>query len=155
MHCFYHSNRAATSVCNNCGKALCTECGQRFQPPTCLECAEEHINAVKAEMKKSIVLSVLFAIFGMVLCVAVYKGAVGLLFGICLGGIPTGWKTLNKITPAMFLWLPLVGWIIYFFIKLSLSCTIGVYTFPYSIYKWVKTSKETKNLQELVDAARS
>lgn len=48
-----------------------------------------------------------------------------------------GWGALNRIQPAMFIWMPLVGWLIYFFIKFILSVLIGVFVAPYVIGKKV------------------
>lgn len=44
-----------------------------------------------------------------------------------------GWSTLNKIQPAMFLWMPIGGWLIYVLIKLILSIMIGIFVAPYKI----------------------
>jgi hypothetical protein len=34
-------------------------------------------------------------------------------------GIVPGWKTLTRITPRVFLFLPIIGWVIYFIINVS------------------------------------
>lgn len=44
-----------------------------------------------------------------------------------------GWGALNKIQPAMFVWMPLAGWAIYFFVKFLLSYVIGIFVAPYKI----------------------
>lgn len=46
-----------------------------------------------------------------------------------------GWQALNKIQPAMFVWMPLGGWLVYFFIKFILSYLVGVFVAPYIIGK--------------------
>lgn len=46
-----------------------------------------------------------------------------------------GWQALARITPNIFLFLPVVGWIIYFVIKGILSVMIGVFVTPYVISK--------------------
>lgn len=46
-----------------------------------------------------------------------------------------GWCTLSAIQPAMFIWMPLMGWIIYFFAKLALSYVVGGIVGPYMIGK--------------------
>lgn len=48
-----------------------------------------------------------------------------------------GWRALNRIQPAMFIWMPLAGWLIYFFVKFILSALIGVFVAPYVIGKKV------------------
>lgn len=44
-----------------------------------------------------------------------------------------GWEALTRIQPAMFVWMPLIGWIIYFCVKLMLSIMIGYFIAPYKI----------------------
>lgn len=41
-----------------------------------------------------------------------------------------GWKALNRITPDIFLFMSVTGWIIYFFIKGFLSLFVGVFVAP-------------------------
>lgn len=48
-----------------------------------------------------------------------------------------GWKALNRITPDMFLWMPLKGWIIYFTVKFILSIIIGMFVAPFQIAKMI------------------
>lgn len=57
----------------------------------------------------------------------------GLEYGqlIVLAGIYFGWKGLSKIQPAMFIWMPIVGWLIYLLVKLFLSACIGIFILPY------------------------
>lgn len=46
-----------------------------------------------------------------------------------------GWLALNKITPQMFVWMPLKGWIIYFVVKFILSIIVGMFVAPFQIAK--------------------
>ena len=46
-----------------------------------------------------------------------------------------GWKALNRITPDVFLFMPIGGWIAYFVIKLVLSIVIGIFIAPFVISK--------------------
>lgn len=63
---------------------------------------------------------------------SIYAGAVvGLVFAIF------GWKALNKITPDIFLWMSIMGWIVYFLIKGLLSIFIGFFVAPYVIAKMI------------------
>jgi len=45
-------------------------------------------------------------------------------------GIVAGWKTLTRITPQIFLFLPVLGWVLYFLIKAVLSLFSGLIAFP-------------------------
>ena len=48
-----------------------------------------------------------------------------------------GWKALNSIQPAMFIWMSWLGWIIYFCVKFILSAIIGLFVAPFKIGKWI------------------
>jgi hypothetical protein len=56
-------------------------------------------------------------------------------------GIVSGWYTLNKITPKYFLVLPLIGWLIYFCVKLTIACYAGLVMLP------VRTIRNVKRLK--------
>lgn len=51
-----------------------------------------------------------------------------------------GWKSLNRITPDMFLIMPIGGWIAYFVIKFILAIIIGVFVAPFVIAKKITES---------------
>lgn len=42
-----------------------------------------------------------------------------------------GWRALNRIQPAMFIWLPWGGWVVYIVVKLILSAIIGLFVAPF------------------------
>lgn len=69
-----------------------------------------------------------------------------MIFGvpITVAAIFSGWRALSMITPDIFVIMPIVGWIIYFFIKLILSTFIGIFTFPYQIAKRISISVENR-----------
>ena len=41
-----------------------------------------------------------------------------------------GWRALNQIQPAMFLWMSWLGWIIYFVLKFMLAAIVGIFVTP-------------------------
>ena len=45
-----------------------------------------------------------------------------------------GWKALNRITPNVFLFLPIIGWVVYFVIKIFLSSVIGIFLLPIRLF---------------------
>jgi hypothetical protein len=51
--------------------------------------------------------------------------AMFVIIACCISSVIAGWKTLNRITPAVFLFLPLLGWVVYFIIKLVLALLCG------------------------------
>lgn len=57
------------------------------------------------------------------------------LIGLIFAGIPAGWRTLTKITPSVFVFLPVAGWALYFLIKGGLSLFIGWAALPFRTVK--------------------
>lgn len=51
-----------------------------------------------------------------------------------------GWKALTKITPSLFIWMPLAGWALYFFVKLLLSVAVGYFVAPYQLAKIIRNA---------------
>lgn len=48
-----------------------------------------------------------------------------------------GWRALNRITPDIFLFMSITGWIIYFVVKGMISVAIGAFIAPFYIGKWI------------------
>lgn len=146
MKCHKHYDMDAVSNCVDCGKAMCPQCTEKFTFPICDSCNLSKITADKNKLiKNSVIMAVLF-IFGFFNSEEGFFSA--LLFGYFLAGIPWGWSTLNKITPNIFLFMPIIGWVIYFIMKLALSATIGMFVTPYKIYQIVTGLKNAKLLTE-------
>ena len=96
-------------------------------------------------MIKNIVISIVLMVVG----VLITKHPSGLL----LAGIPYGWSALSRLSPDIFLWMPLIGWVIYFAIKLFISYLIGLFVLPVKMYRWISEMKEVKKLQQAVNTA--
>lgn len=140
MNCYEHPMQPAVAQCPDCGKGLCTECASTYSIPICSRCNKKRINAEKAEIITELVLTfglgLLLAIpfarwtnqglsFHLVYCVISYAIPI-----YVFSGIVPGWKTLTRITPAVFLFLPIIGWVLYFIIKLCLSLCLGLIMLP-------------------------
>ncbi len=63
----------------------------------------------------------------------IHSNVVAVILCIALGYF--GWKALSRITPNIFLFMPIGGWILYFVIKGALSFVIGVFVAPFVIAK--------------------
>ncbi|HBM99289.1 MAG TPA: hypothetical protein DD413_07655 [Ruminococcus sp.] len=126
--------------CSRCGRQLTMEEDAAFHPPTCMNCAREHVSTIKKEMIKNIAISVVLMIVGIVI--------IQNPMGILLAGIPYGWSILNRITPAMFLWMSWVGWIVYFLIKLVIAYFIGIVALPIKLFQWISEIIKVKNLEK-------
>lgn len=152
MKCYAHYEMDAVSHCLDCGKAMCPECTQRFSMPICNGCNLGRIaNDRQLLIKNSIWMAVLF------LMGFFWDGRNGfahsLLLGYLFAGIPWGWSALSRITPNVFLIMPLVGWGIYFLVKLVLSLMIGMFITPFKIVQVVNGLKEAKKLEEYTKQA--
>ena len=78
-----------------------------------------------------------FAVFGAVVAISMKTRAVYIVFAFCALFVYFGWKALNRITPSIFLIMPVVGWIFYFTIKFIIAYFVGVVIAPYKIAKKV------------------
>lgn len=150
MKCHKHYDMDAVSQCLDCGKALCPQCSEKFINPICDNCNLERIKNDRSVLVKNTVLMIVLFIFGFITSDSNFFMAI--LAGYFFAGIPWGWSALNKITPNIFLFMPVVGWIIYFGIKLVVSLMIGMFVTPFKIYQIVKGLKETKQLEEYTRA---
>jgi len=93
---------------------------------------DEDKNSLKTKSKGTIIAITYVVFYAILILFAKVSVVVGIFYIIC---IPCGWRALNRIQPAMFIWMPLMGWILYLFIKLILSCLVGLFVAPYVIRK--------------------
>lgn len=63
-----------------------------------------------------------------------------ILYCFCAVFIYFGWQALNKITPNIFLIMPIVGWLIYYLVKGILSAIVGMFVAPLVIAKKIANS---------------
>ncbi len=140
MNCYEHPIQPAVAQCPDCGKGLCAECASAYSVPICKNCNRKRINVEKGGIIKELALT--FG-FGILLAVPFARWTnEGLSFHLIyniisyaipiyvFSGIVSGWKTLTSITPRVFLFLPIIGWVFYFIIKLCLSICIGLVMLP-------------------------
>jgi hypothetical protein len=166
MNCFYHPSTITVATCQDCGKGLCVECASQFQMPICIQCNENRknaeIKAIKDDLSKAIAIGVLLTLFEHIFMfrdllnvknyqIGHYKfyalyvlfSIVDLYFSI---GIVVGWKNLNKLTPRVFLVLPLIGWLIYFIIKVYAAMFVGLVSTPFWFARKLKRLKALKSI---------
>ena len=79
----------------------------------------------------------------LILCLAsgYFPFYVALVLAYALAGLPCGWHALSAIQPRMFLFLPIIGWVIYFVIKFFLSYCVGLVAMPVQIVKAFKAAR--------------
>ena len=153
MNCYNHPNLPAVSSCIDCNKGLCIECSSLYTFPICVECNKNRISHERSEIIKDF-----FIIFG--------GGAVitfivlsllnsqnrdlpimsYIMFFYAYSSLVAGWRFLNRITADYFLFLPIIGWLIYFVVKFLISGCLGVFILPYRIYKNITRLKELNQI---------
>ena len=83
------------------------------------------------------VLSFVIAIIIWGIAVALWTSQGELALIVILACAFFGWRALNSIQPAMFIWMSWTGWIVYFCIKFILSAIIGLFVAPFKIGKLI------------------
>jgi len=160
MNCYNHPNQVAVAQCSDCNKGLCSQCATAYSIPICNFCNKSRIGNERTRIIKEILAiliggCVLTFLFSKLLSTPVGKSNYTvsfdtityiILFYICAGVI-AGWQTLNRLTPRMFLVLPIIGWLIYFAFKLFLSYWVGLIMLPVrlvrNILRLIKLQKIT------------
>jgi hypothetical protein len=167
MNCYYHNDVGSVAQCTDCGKYLCKSCASHYEIPLCKECAlQRNENLKKLAFKNlgnlgiGVVIGIVLMIFEIKVGIVTFSGVgdciIGIIafiiLGIAVAGIPIGWKSLNKITPNIFIWLPLIGWVIYFIVKICLSFFVGIFVLFINTIKgliqYLKSNKNQKFIYE-------
>lgn len=140
MNCYKHPIQSAVATCPDCGKGLCVECASSYMIPICNVCNKRRINEEKTRIIKEMVLTFSLGILLAVLLVRAMNSGytvplthtilLVVVFSYPFSGIVPGWKTLSRITPDVFLLMPIIGWVFYLIIKLVLSLCLGLVMLP-------------------------
>lgn len=148
MKCAYHYDQDAVAQCVDCGVFLCPECAERYTPIVCVSCAAARVKAVKAAAVRTIVVSIIMGLVGGFLGYAGTHNLIMMLaFFLLFAGLPWGWGFLNRITPTVFLFIPLLGWLIYGIIKFTLSLVVGIFAMPFKIGGAIKDIKSANAVE--------
>lgn len=141
MNCYNHPTQIAVAQCSDCSKVLCSQCATTYSIPICNSCNKSRISNERSRIIKELLFTFIFGIgvaylngkyiffqetsFSLKTTIWYY-----IIFIYIFAGIVSSWKTLTAITPRMFLVLPIIGWLIYFTIKLFLAFWVGLIMFP-------------------------
>ena len=164
MNCFNHHTLVAVGICQDCKNGLCITCISKYTMPICSRCNMRRAKSEKAKIINELLLSlfvgllfVAFTIFTIVKTSngnAVYSVKTLLINAIAVfimfyagASLVAGWKELNSFTSRIFLFLPIVGWVIYFFIKLSIAAMIGSIFLPIRLFKHFKRLNQLKRIR--------
>jgi hypothetical protein len=147
MNCFYHPEQQAVAQCSICSKGLCVSCASQVLPPTCTTCFNKRIKSLRSNITKELLIMyglgailtfflLKVGLWQLKFSIEQSKGAIigtitmTVLTFYATSGITAGWKTLTKITPQVFLFLPLLGWALYFLVKFVLAFFVGLVMLP-------------------------
>ncbi len=144
MNCYNHPTQTAVSQCTDCGKGLCSQCTSMYSIPICNTCNKQRVGKEKRAIIKSWLLTLVMGIVVMFI-LGIFLFTPGaeykfryfgypMLLWISFGIVP-GWRALNRITPNIFLVLPLLGWVLYFVVKFLLAIAIGWIVLPFKLIK--------------------
>ncbi|TCK98060.1 hypothetical protein EDC19_0477 [Natranaerovirga hydrolytica] len=153
MKCYKHYDKDAVSQCVECSRALCLKCTSKHDEPLCNQCMikltkSNRVTLIR-EMIRNIIIMVFifFRVFNYINHIEIEVGMSGkIVVSLFVSAIPWGWTVLNKITSKYFLFLPLIGWLIYFAIKLVLSVYIGIFVMPFKIFQILKGIKKSNKI---------
>lgn len=153
MNCYNHTDRPAVAQCSDCGKFLCKECSMNRNPILCDDCiASLQYYKEKSEKHLFVIAVVLFILqflaFSIIMIVShelSFAGLAEVFISSFLGaGIPYGWAKLNTLKEKLhfILFLPILGWIIYFVIKVMSSYCIGWFWFICALVNKIRAWKK-------------
>ena len=166
MKCITHRNREIVRYCKTCGAPICDECNAQFDG-MCADCAQKEVNRAKREVIERIGFGVVGGIVGLMIVIGAIvsgetpKGSLPnqilqyLLLIIVCAGAPYGWNALGMITSKFFLFLPIIGWLIYFAVKIYLSFLIGWACAIPSIISAICLYKSNKAYENRIRAVRN
>ncbi|MGL5256902.1 MAG: hypothetical protein ACRC76_07665 [Proteocatella sp.] len=151
MKCYQHIDNDAVAQCCDCGKGLCSACTDKWSMPICDACNYLRAGNEKKQVVKNLMLTIPLLMVGFLIVPSQADFGTKFMLGYLCAGIPWGWSVLNRITPNIFLFLPIGGWILYFTIKFLIAYFIGIVALPYKLYKFIKIYKEAQKIQGIID----
>lgn len=146
MNCVYHPNLWAVGTCADCRVGLCATCVRHYDFPICVECNRRRIATERRQIRQEFFLMAIGAA-AVIYVMNESPGspqnttafAIQLSFSAYVGAaIVAGWRALSHLTANTFLFLPLVGWAIYLFLKIALAWIIGPFVLPVRLFRNVR-----------------
>ncbi|MBR1832745.1 MAG: hypothetical protein IJ784_09985 [Ruminiclostridium sp.] len=166
MKCYHHPDRDAVAYCSQCGRGLCAECSDAHNPIMCDNCAQlavqqlvDDYNEIIRKNKQKIRTIHIIIIVTTILVTLGFWGIArspiaalltgvptGIFVGWEIAGIPYGWRALNNLFSNLrfILILPIIGWLIFYGIKLGLAAVIGIVAMPIEYFKMRKVINQNQ-----------
>lgn len=158
MNCYNHPKEIAVAQCSDCGKGLCPHCATAYSVPICNTCNKSRIDSERIQILKELLFTVTFGVglaylfgeklffqgqsFSLKTTILYY-----VIYIYVFAGVVSGWKTLTRITPRVFLVLPIIGWLLYFIVKLFLSFWIGLVMLPIRVFRNIYRLKTLQKIE--------
>jgi len=155
MKCYTHPENDGVSTCKECGKGLCPPCTNKYSLPLCDSCGMDIAKFRKNIVYKNIILTLIFGALGLFMTTSgTHHASLASIVGgtYALAAFPWGWSALTKITPKIFLFMPIAGWIFYFMVKGFIATWVGLVAFPWMIFLNVKEWFRIKGLQSAANS---
>lgn len=157
MKCYNHPDRDSVATCQKCGKFLCKECADKYQPFLCDNCYKElrqkeiddlvsARNQFKKTLKISCVLAIICAIITLLTDHYTFPG----YFALIAFFLPWGWKYSNLLGLSWFFNLNPTGivlMLLYYILKAIIAAIVGVFCFIAAINKYRKIKKAEKTAE--------
>jgi hypothetical protein len=167
MNCYEHPEITSVATCPDCGVGLCQACTGRYMRPICGRCNADRVTGDERNLNRDIRNSFIGGLIGAVVmsimtlnaCKGVEcfsKWVPGLLVGFFMfAAIPFGWRGLSNITPRVFVFVPILGLLFYYYFKFMLSIPVGMILFPRELLRWRRQANEIKEKRAHIDSHRS
>ena len=150
MNCINHPTTNIVSTCPDCNSGLCSGCAQRYTIVICDRCNERRLRQEIGSVYKQLAVvlggaaAMTYFYFNVILpsnSAGMSLRASGLIDWTLLlytsAALIVGWRSLSSLTSNTFLFLPLVGWVIYFAVKIFIAGIIGPFLLPFWLGKRV------------------
>lgn len=142
MKCYNHTDQDIVAQCQVCSRGLCSDCSEIFQSPLCQNCATEQTRLYRNSLLKQLLIfgGIFFLVFSSM--ASDHKSHQPLIFcflvAYAAASVPWGWSATSRITPDVFLIMPVAGWMIYFGFKYMISGIVGFFIAPFKLYRAVR-----------------
>lgn len=154
MNCYYHPETTIVATCQDCSKGLCKHCSDRYSILICVSCNGDRASKEKSRIFTELawmiglpIVATIFMINGPMAQIMKKQPLMPFLFFYGCIGLVAGWNALNKLTARYFLFLPLVGWLFYFVVKLYISGIIGLFIAPFRICKSIMRLRKINQIE--------
>lgn len=136
MECINHPSVVAAGTCQLCGKALCSDCLNRFTSPLCEPCLLQHNAGIGRKLLVDIGITVV--IFAAVLGLLLYRNPTyiqaAFFYGVTAACTYWGWLFLSQ-RPIPLVFTSFAGLGLFYCVKFVISMFIGIIVTPIQLFR--------------------